>query len=574
MHVANSILQGSNSRQEGSRALFEFGQYAVAYNIPTPAATFCSFSSHTSMKWSAPVSLALAATAVAADFVKVDFDVLEKSALGALQRRDLARREPQAVNIGNQGHWYLAQLYLGLSRQQVLVLLDTGSLDFWVVDKNADCQAPGQGNQCVVYGQFDTQQLTSFKRNDSLPGFSFSYMDDTSVSGNYVQDTVQIGDYVINDYVIALANKTSSPYGVLGIGFSGKVALIKSDFIYPNLPQRLKDDGLIKKNLYSLYLNNINADLGLVLFGAIDTAKIDGELTTVPLVNIYSQLSDKPIEVSLEFTKLTFKGDLEAEVITDNKYVAMLDSGSTNTYLPKPLFQRALLIVGGWTQPNGLSYIECPKDDLLTFTFGFNGANIEVPLEELVIPSLDIEGKCIFTGILPSLNDLAIVGDSVLRHAYLVYDLEDYQISIGKVKYTNDLDIHEVDGALPSALVVELAVTLSTLASYAEATAAAVAYPQGLLTVTWYRDLLAKGNKAMNDTGLILDMVTDGKNSSSAAAATGSGSGSGASGDLLGLAKSTSGASTTAQSTSKGDDAAALATPWMAMLIGLLSMFV
>ena len=526
------------------------------------------------MKWSAPVSLALAATAVAADFVKVDFDVLEKSSLGALQRRDLARREPQAVNIGNQGHWYLAQLYLGLSRQQVLVLLDTGSLDFWVVDKNADCQAPGQGNQCVVYGQFDTQQLTSFKRNDSLPGFSFSYMDDTSVSGNYVQDTVQIGDYVINDYVIALANKTSSPYGVLGIGFSGKVALIKSDFIYPNLPQRLKDDGLIKKNLYSLYLNNINADLGLVLFGAIDTAKIDGELTTVPLVNIYSQLSDKPIEVSLEFTKLTFKGDLEAEVITDNKYVAMLDSGSTNTYLPKPLFQRALLIVGGWTQPNGLSYIECPKDDLLTFTFGFNGANIEVPLEELVIPSLDIEGKCIFTGILPSLNDLAIVGDSVLRHAYLVYDLEDYQISIGKVKYTNDLDIHEVDGALPSAMVVELAVTLSTLASYAEATAAAVAYPQGLLTVTWYRDLLAKGNKAMNDTGLILDMVTDGKNSSSAAAATGSGSGSGASGDLLGLAKSTSGASTTAQSTSKGDDAAALATPWMAMLIGLLSMFV
>lgn len=492
------------------------------------------------MKWTSALTL-IAATAVAADHVKVDFDVLNRG----LARRD-TQSDAEAIPLGNEGHWYVAKLEVGSNKQQVLVLLDTGSSDFWVVAKGADCKADAK--DCTSYGEFDPLQLNLFFANSLLPDFSFTYLDDTSVTGRYVQDTVKIGNYTVENYVIALANETSLPYGVLGIGYSAKVALSKQNQEYPNLPQRLRDDGLIKKNLYLLYLNLINADLGLVLFGGIDTAKIDGDLTTLPIVNIYELKLNKPIEVAVEITGIKFSSSQgEAGITTDNHYVAMLDLGSTNTYLPSLLFKRLLSTLKVELKGSNLHYLECPSDDSLAVEFDFNGAKILVPLEELVIPSTDFPGRCLLSGVLPSESALAIVGDSVLRHAYLVYNLEDYEILIGNVKYTEDSNIEDISSSLPHASKVENAITQSTLVDYNEPSATAqIGYNAGSLTVTWFQDVLAtNGAKA-------------GGVSNSSSETT--------------LASQASEGSTSPSSSSSKDSAADMVgTSFMAILVGIIS---
>lgn len=441
------------------------------------------------MKWAAFFTAAVAS----ANYLKVEFDVLQQSSAA---KRD---EDAKDIPIKNEGYWYVAELDIGSDKQKVRVLLDTGSSDFFVVQQGAQCLTGA--NDCDTYGEFNPALSTSFKVNSSLPPFSYHYVDQTNVSGLYVQDRVQLADYVIDDCVIALANSTSSQFGVLGLGFAGKLKLINKDLEYPNFPQRLKDDGLVKKNLYSLYLNSISAESGAVLFGAIDWAKIDGNLTTLPIVNIYEDISEKPIEVSVELTDINVENGDQSIDISQNHYVAMLDSGLTATLLPVSLFKAFVLALGGWAQPNGEHYINCPSNGDATVLFNFNGAEIKVPLEEVVINLISYPGLCQIVGIRPIDDNMVYVGDSVLRHAYLVYDLDDYLISIGKVKFTNDTDIKVVEKDVPLEKTVSLVVTMSKLASYSEAPATAqLAYQTGSLTVERYTASGAGAHRALNDS--------------------------------------------------------------------------
>src|SRR6202035_321064 len=52
---------------------------------------------------------------------------------------------------------------------------------------------------------------------------------------------------------------------------------------YPNLVDQMVTQKLIQSRTYSLYLDDISASTGNILFGGVDTAKFQGTLATFPI---------------------------------------------------------------------------------------------------------------------------------------------------------------------------------------------------------------------------------------------------------------------------------------------------
>ena len=104
---------------------------------------------------------------------------------------------------------------------------------------------------------------------------------------------------------------------------------------------------------------------------------------------------------------------------------------------------------GQYSSSLGAYIVDCVDDDSYYFTIDFSGAKIQVPLSNLVTQYSS--NRC-FLSILPQKGvDYILFGDNVLRSAYLVYDLEDFEISLAQVKYTSDEDISTISSSVPNA---------------------------------------------------------------------------------------------------------------------------
>jgi hypothetical protein len=71
--------------------------------------------------------------------------------------------------------------------------------------------------------------------------------------------------------------------GIAGIGYTTNEAQA-SKAPYANLPQAMVNSGLITSNAYSLWLDDLEASTGSILFGGFNTAKYHGQLETVPIL--------------------------------------------------------------------------------------------------------------------------------------------------------------------------------------------------------------------------------------------------------------------------------------------------
>jgi Eukaryotic aspartyl protease len=142
---------------------------------------------------------------------------------------------------------------------------------------------------------------------------------------------------------------------------------------------------------------------------------------------------------------------------------ALLDSGTSLTYLPADLFEQVASVfdVIDYDDPEffpGLVDCEVFDDYKETINFGFGGSGgpvISVPLSQLALPLLDSKGNpknfsnstpaCRF-GLAPLTEDFPIVlGDTFLRSAYVVYDLDNKQIVIAPtIVNTTESNIVEI----------------------------------------------------------------------------------------------------------------------------------
>ena len=163
-------------------------------------------------------------------------------------------------------------------------------------------------------------------------------------------------------------------------------------------------------------------------------------IPTVPSPN-----PKEPARQAVQMTSLTLNTNNGASALVASGSVlyAHLDTGSTTTFLPRAMAE-AIHSAAGVLNNNATSnrpYVSCNMSTAAaTFTFGFGGPlgpQISVSMADFVHPFAnnitfgDGTPACYFD-LESSDYPFAVLGDSFLRSAYAVFDLENRQIALAQ----------------------------------------------------------------------------------------------------------------------------------------------
>jgi Eukaryotic aspartyl protease len=206
-----------------------------------------------------------------------------------------------------------------------------------------------------------------------------------------------------------------------------------------------------------LVLTDIDATQGSILFGGVDSSRYTGDLVNLPI-------QDYPGTniVGAFFIKLTGlavidgKGKAAFSVKTNGS--VLLDSGSAASYLPDGLADDIAQTVGAQLTSDGSAYVvDCSIADsgaTLKFRFGSaTGPIITAQISQFVLPVG--QGVCIW-GIFRGGEGPFVFGDTFLRSAYVVYNIDGESVAIANTNFDPSesniqpiTDPDSIPGAIP-----------------------------------------------------------------------------------------------------------------------------
>ncbi|KAM3424277.1 hypothetical protein BST61_g11184 [Cercospora zeina] len=358
------------------------------------------------------------------------------------RKRRLAKRQSGTLNVPltNSILLYYMNITVGTPEQQFEVHLDTGSSDLWL--NTIDSRYCSSVQEPCFTGTYDANSSSTYSYVNSE--FQIAYADGTGSQGDYVTDTVRFSGVTLEDQQFGIGYLSSTPDGIMGIGYVRNVASAnaRGSGTYSNIPQSLLDSGRISTLAYSMWLNDLDAAEGDLLFGGVNTEKYQGELETLPIVPS-SDGVHRQVTVALQGVG---RNGEDSSIDSLSDLDVHLDTGASLTYLPDDLTAKIYDAVGAqYNRAEQVSFIDCDRaDDRETLDFKFNDQKtIQVPMNELVIRYTD--DICVF-GILPSgdssfeEDSYYILGDTFLRSAYVVYDLAKNEISLAQTVFNSTDD--------------------------------------------------------------------------------------------------------------------------------------
>ncbi|KAK6350389.1 hypothetical protein TWF718_003581 [Orbilia javanica] len=355
--------------------------------------------------------------------------------------------------LENKGILYLANVSVGTPPQPMQLQIDTASSDIWVLSESiAACHGPADydlWNTDCSFGSFNRDASSTFK----LLGkdrFGILYADGTGAEGDYAEDTFTVGGATVEGMQIGVATTANLSYGILGVGFEADQASNSPGGmgIYPSLLGEMVTQGLIKSKAFSLWLDDFASDTGSILFGGIDSERFTGELTSIPIEVAPGQ--EEPLAFAIPLTAVAFSNG-KSHVNFTSKYLpatVILDSGSSLTFLPHPLAWSIANQTGAkLSHQLNLYIIDCnyPTDGVyVEYSFSYI-LSIRVPMTELILPltkysggmakNLDGSDICAL-GIASSPREtVCLFGDTFLRSAYVVYDLDNARVAMAQTNF-------------------------------------------------------------------------------------------------------------------------------------------
>ncbi|ESZ94988.1 hypothetical protein SBOR_4608 [Sclerotinia borealis F-4128] len=403
----------------------------------------------------------------------VGLDVVRKQVDNPIARdklRKLRRRSKTVTaTLDNEETLYFANGTLGTPAQQLRLHIDTGSSDLWV-NSASSTLCTGNGSPCKAAGTYTANSSSTYAFVSS--DFNISYVDGSGAAGDYVTDTFTLGGTRLDKLQFGIGYTSSSSQGILGIGYKINEVQVgrAGKSAYNNLPAQMVADGLINSNAFSLWLNDLDASTGSILFGGVDTAQYHGQLETLPI----QKESGYYAEFLITLTEITF-GD--TVIAKDQALAVLLDSGSSLTYLPDAMTEAIYEMVDAqYDSSDGAAYVSCSlASNTSALNFTFTSPTIQVTMDELVIPVTSTDGRqltftdgtpaCLF-GIAPAGDSTSVLGDTFIRSAYIVYDLANNEISLAQTNFnatsTSVVEITTGTTSVPGAILVANAATASS----------------------------------------------------------------------------------------------------------------
>ncbi|KAH8741218.1 hypothetical protein FG386_000125 [Cryptosporidium ryanae] len=154
---------------------------------------------------------------------------------------------------------FVCKIKVGEPEQEFWPIIDTGSSNLWVISD--ECNQPS----CQKVKRYSKYTSKSFKRIPKYEDISVVF-GTGKIFGKLVFDTLKFDNFQLNKHVVGLIDKVENTEnskidvfdaieleGVLGLGFT---QLSSSSKLQLPLIERLKNEGLISENIFSLYIND------------------------------------------------------------------------------------------------------------------------------------------------------------------------------------------------------------------------------------------------------------------------------------------------------------------------------
>ncbi|XP_075568406.1 LOW QUALITY PROTEIN: pepsin A-like [Pelecanus crispus] len=320
--------------------------------------------------------------------------------------------EPMTNFLDNS---YFGTISIGTPTQEFTVIFDTGSSNLWV--PSVYCSSPG----CRDHRRFNPAESSTFVgTNESL----YIAYGTGSMTGVLGYDNVKVADIKVIDQIFGLAETEPGNFfyyclfdGILGLAFPS-IASSGATPVFDNM----MSEGLVAKDLFSVYLSKDEQKGSFVLFGAVDNAYTTNGIHWIPLsAETYWQITMDSVSIGGE------------PVACSNGCQAIVDTGTSLLAVPNGALNAILGALGVSVGSNG--QISCSAiSSLPDVVFNIHGNAFAVPPRAYVI---EMDGSCMlgFQGMnAPTeAGELWILGDVFIREYYVIFDRANNMVGLSRL---------------------------------------------------------------------------------------------------------------------------------------------
>ncbi|NXA17744.1 PEPA protein, partial [Ibidorhyncha struthersii] len=319
--------------------------------------------------------------------------------------------EPLQNYLDNE---YFGTISIGTPAQEFTVVFDTGSSNLWVPSVYCSSLA------CSNHNRFNPADSSTFiSTNESL----YIAYGTGSMSGVLGYDTVTVADIKVLNQIFGLAETEPGAFfyytpfdGILGLAFPS-IASSGATPVFDNMMMQ----GLVAKDLFSVYLSKDGQSGSFVLFGAIDPFYTTNGITWIPLsAETYWQITvDRYVSIGGEGIACAFGCQ------------AIVDTGTSLLAVP----ERVLSVILGILGASSSGEISCKAASRLpSVVFHINGKAFPVPPSAYVMES---NGYCTLgfqgMGVPTESGELWILGDVFIREYYVIFNRAKNMVGLSRL---------------------------------------------------------------------------------------------------------------------------------------------
>jgi len=210
--------------------------------------------------------------------------------------------------------------------------------------------------------------------------------------------------------------------GILGLGWPD----IAEDGIVP-IFNTMIDQKLVAEPKFAFWMGHAHKEgenAGEFTIGGVDTAKYTGEITWIPLTQkTYWQF---------DLDSVSINGKSSSK--RGGKWAAISDTGTSLVVGPQAEVDRICDSIGGTQAEGQLCSLDCNAKDLPDVVFRINGHDFPVTSKSYLIPENPGSSKCVlgFDGSGAGGDIDWILGDTMIREFYTIYDVGNAQVGMAK----------------------------------------------------------------------------------------------------------------------------------------------
>lgn len=339
--------------------------------------------------------------------------------------RSLAARSATASLVNEADTSYLIELAFGSNAQPVKVAIDTGSDELFVDPNCNDADFSNTIQQeCEADGQYLPNTSTSSEVTTEISQIVYG---SGAVNIQYVIDSVGIPGTSTNlssvQFGVAVQSSDLNE-GILGLGFGKDVNLNYSNFVDQLVAQKATNT-----KAFSVALGTSDTEGGNVVFGGVDTKKFSGKLGSS---TIQSPANGDIQRYTVKMDSLTFKNGSTSSKYSGSELSVVLDTGSSLCELPTAVVSSMATDFNAQQDSSGLLYVDCGYQSVDgSLDFAFEDVTISVPFSQFILS----DGSECILGVQAFDSDsgiVALLGDTFLRSAYVVFDQTNMKVSMAQ----------------------------------------------------------------------------------------------------------------------------------------------